>query len=316
MENNKLPYISVIITACIRKEFLLNAIKSVLNQTLDKKYYEIIVIKNFREEDIDNFINKNNIIGLLSNQKSLPGKLVEALSCTRGTVLSFLDDDDLFFENKLEVVYNKFKKDNNIAYYHNLCIPINENGQKLNINNLNTSPDANMSAISIKKSIVKLNKSDKINGATDALMYLYALESKNRILNGKETLTYYMFHNSISNFISNNFDEYRKFIITQPDLGLNSLIFFKNLVHSKKAINYLNFRITSEQIYKYIFGANYTPCKLINFIIYNRDGIFNLGSFKYKIELILIYMLIKIYPKSRTYINKKIWNSYRKSTIR
>ena len=44
MNDNKLPYISVIITAYNRKEFLLNAIKSALNQTLDKKYYEIIVI--------------------------------------------------------------------------------------------------------------------------------------------------------------------------------------------------------------------------------------------------------------------------------
>jgi len=69
MENDKLPYISVIITAYNRKEYLLNAIKSVINQTLDKKYYEIIVIKNFNDKNIDDFINENKIISIISNQR-------------------------------------------------------------------------------------------------------------------------------------------------------------------------------------------------------------------------------------------------------
>ena len=51
--NSKLIFISVIIIAYKRKEFLLGAIKSVLNQTLDKKYYEIIVVKNYKDDAID-----------------------------------------------------------------------------------------------------------------------------------------------------------------------------------------------------------------------------------------------------------------------
>jgi len=43
MGNN--PYISVIITAYNRKEFLLDAFNSALNQTLDRSKYEIIVTK-------------------------------------------------------------------------------------------------------------------------------------------------------------------------------------------------------------------------------------------------------------------------------
>ena len=122
MNDTELPYISVIITAYDRKEFLLNAIKSALNQTLDKKYYEIIVIKNFRDENIDDFIIENKIVEIISNDNSLAGKLIEALNVAKGTVISFLDDDDLFSSNKLEVVYNKFKSNNNICYYHNTHI--------------------------------------------------------------------------------------------------------------------------------------------------------------------------------------------------
>jgi len=39
--------ITVIITAYNRKEFLEDAIKSAINQTLPRKYYEIIVVKIF-----------------------------------------------------------------------------------------------------------------------------------------------------------------------------------------------------------------------------------------------------------------------------
>jgi len=55
---NKL-YISVIITAYNRKEFLLDAFNSALNQTLSRDKHEIIVTKNFRDSKIDSYIKKN-----------------------------------------------------------------------------------------------------------------------------------------------------------------------------------------------------------------------------------------------------------------
>ena len=312
MENDKLPYISVIITAYNRKDFLLNAIKSALNQTLDKKYYEVIVIKNFEDKNLDEFINKNKIIGIISNNKSLGGKLSEALNIARGTVISFLEDDDLFFENKLEIVYKEFKRDDDIVYYHNLWAPINKNGKTININTMNISPDINMSSISIKRSIVKVNNANNIPilSAPDVLMYVYALESNKKIRKGKEILTYYMLHNSISNNVSNNFEEYRKFMIITSDLYINNFIFFMNLVHSQKAISYINSKITGAQIYKYIYGINETPHKLINYIINNTNN--SIAGLKHRIEFSLLCILIRVYPRFRKYINEKMWNSHDK----
>jgi len=45
------PFISVIIVAHNRREFLLEAVNSALHQTLPKDEYEIIVVKNFSEYD-------------------------------------------------------------------------------------------------------------------------------------------------------------------------------------------------------------------------------------------------------------------------
>ena len=60
------PFISVIILAYTRKDFLFDAIKSAINQTLNRNLYEIIVIKNFQDETIDDFIRDNGITSVLS----------------------------------------------------------------------------------------------------------------------------------------------------------------------------------------------------------------------------------------------------------
>ena len=59
--------ISVIISAHNRKEYLLEAIKSVVNQTLDPKNYEIIVVKNFKDKTVDEYINAEGIFSIFKN---------------------------------------------------------------------------------------------------------------------------------------------------------------------------------------------------------------------------------------------------------
>ncbi|MGC8735111.1 MAG: glycosyltransferase family 2 protein, partial [bacterium] len=123
------PYISVIITAHNRKEFLKDAINSVLNQTLEKSFYEIIVIKNFEDQEIDNLIEENKIISLKVRDDSLIGEdLALGIERAKGEVISFLDDDDLFMPKKLETVYNYFKKYENLVYLHNSEYFIDEKG--------------------------------------------------------------------------------------------------------------------------------------------------------------------------------------------
>ncbi|MEM3858607.1 MAG: glycosyltransferase [Candidatus Micrarchaeaceae archaeon] len=58
-------YISVIITAYDRRDFIRDAIQSALNQALEKSLYELIVIKNFYDENIDKFIEKSNIKNII-----------------------------------------------------------------------------------------------------------------------------------------------------------------------------------------------------------------------------------------------------------
>ena len=293
MSDKELPYISVIVIAYNRKDFLLNAIKSVVNQTLDKKYYEIIVVKNFRDNSIDDFIGSNNITNIYSCDITAGGKLIEGIRISKGYIISFLEDDD------------KFKNNINLCYYHNLCIPINSKGEPINITRINTSPDFNMSSISIKKSIIKINNANKSILSWDTFMYLFALESNTKILNGKEKLTFYMFHNSLSNIVVKNFEEYRKRTLTLIEEGLKSYYNFAESFNSNKSINFINARITGSKINGYLYGLKEKPENLINYILNNSY------TLKFRIKFLTVYILIKINPNFRQKIYKKAWNNYK-----
>ena len=113
-----MPFISVIITAHNRREFLLEAVNSALNQTLPKDEYEIIVVKNFEDERIDKFLEEHNVKNIVTKEEPLGAKIVKGVEESRGEVVSFLEDDDLWLPQKLEIVKQVFK-DKDVIYYHN-----------------------------------------------------------------------------------------------------------------------------------------------------------------------------------------------------
>ena len=310
MNDRELPYISVIITAYNRKNFLLRAIKSVVNQTLDKEHYEIIVIKNFTDDIIDSYIQNKKIRGIVSDLESLNGKLFEALNIARGTIISFLDDDDLFCENKLNIVYTEFKKDDNIVYYHNAPIPINEKYMKFNKRfnkkfdrTLGKSPLFNMSSISVRKSILNLYNLKKFNYNQDDFMYLSALESSQNIIISKEKLTYYMVHNSASRFYTDDINEYIKGKTLNFELERSTFLILSEIFVSKKVISYITGRIAYIEIFSYIFGINIKPNNIWD--IFKNQTL----TFYYKLMVFVAYILVRSHIDFRYRIIEVLFNS-------
>lgn len=218
-----LPYISVIITAHNRKEFLERSIKSALNQTLAREFYEIIVIKNFADAEIDNLIKQNGVYSIRVTDNSKIGEdLSLGIENARGNVLSFLDDDDEFLPNKLETIYNVFKSDREIIYYHNHQIIDGSKRNKIvnkifkgvyctdelvdrfksiiNSHGL-ASLYFNMSSISIRKSyyIDYIKKLKMLIIEPDDFFFFIGLERGHKFYFDDVVLTKYMIHESLSN---------------------------------------------------------------------------------------------------------------------
>jgi glycosyltransferase involved in cell wall biosynthesis len=130
------PLISVIIMAYNRREFIREAVKSVVNQTLPKDEYELIVVKNFEDAYVDDVIKSmkgKSLKGksLLADLISYGAKVTLAIEKAEGDVICFLDDDDMYSPWRLEVIRDKFKHNPSLIYYHNNVLVVNELGKPI-----------------------------------------------------------------------------------------------------------------------------------------------------------------------------------------
>jgi glycosyltransferase involved in cell wall biosynthesis len=171
----------------------MDAVRSVLDQTLDRKYYEVIVIKNFVESQLDDFIDKNCEKKLYFESPNYGASLKEALSQARGEVICLLEDDDLFKKEKLEYVFKLFSTRSNLVYYHHPHILMEEGGMILNSNEKEgTEPDHNGSSIMIRKDLLlNVEWLDKIKISLDSVLYYLALDSGKEVLADGEKLSSY-----------------------------------------------------------------------------------------------------------------------------
>ncbi|MCI4349371.1 MAG: glycosyltransferase family 2 protein [Thermoplasmata archaeon] len=111
------PRFSVIITAYNRATFLPRAIDSVLRQTVARGQYEIIVVKNFADPESDKRIEEHGLVGLFRTEKDLGIHLFAALAVARGSIVAFVNDDDLWEPSKLEHVAQRFAEHPNLGFH-------------------------------------------------------------------------------------------------------------------------------------------------------------------------------------------------------
>lgn len=110
------PKVSVIIPSYNRFNYLMNAIKSVIDQDYDN--LEVIVINDASEEKeyySETFPKEVKIIHLEQNQKKIhgfgPGSIRNfGTDIASGKYLAFLDDDDIWLKDKLKIQIDLLEK--------------------------------------------------------------------------------------------------------------------------------------------------------------------------------------------------------------
>ena len=217
--------ISVIITAHNRREFLPHAIASVINQSLDRDLFEVVVVKNFSDQNTDQVINDNGFKSIIVSDNTNVGyDLYEGIVNTTGEVICFLDDDDLFQRNKLKVVYEKFATDEGLSFFKHNVLLIDENGnaiqrkRRLSIGKDVKIPpsefnkkvsffhfvkaDFNLTSMSVRRSSIRDNYlrflRDSLSYSTDTFFFSLAMSSNKAVYLSSEKLSSYRLHNSSS----------------------------------------------------------------------------------------------------------------------
>lgn len=117
MEN--LEKVSVIIRTCNRTNVLARALNSVRGQTY--KEIEVVVVEdgsNHSEKFVKEHYSDLNLVYQATGKKkgrTAAGNL--GLSLATGTYFNFLDDDDIFYPNHVEILVKELKKSQCVAAY-------------------------------------------------------------------------------------------------------------------------------------------------------------------------------------------------------
>jgi len=106
--------ISVVICTLNRAAYLKKAIKSLLNQTISKKEYEIIIIDSDSIDDtkavVESFCKYGNIHYISEPKMGLSAARNVGIENASGDIVAFMDDDAMADESWLKEIINTFTK--------------------------------------------------------------------------------------------------------------------------------------------------------------------------------------------------------------
>lgn len=252
-----LVYFSIIIYSYDRKDYIMEAVLSAVQQNFDRSSFEIIVVKGFEDAAIDLELQASGVKNIFLDEKSLGKKVARGIEESTGEFICLLDDDDKFEPDKLSSLQRIISGAPDVDFVHNSLTRIGEHGNTMDWNStenvrkiISYSPtndecsslsevmrhrgDWYLSAMSIRKSVMQRVMSDLENTyqSIDKFIFFSALNYGRRILMVPDKLTRYRMHQStttygghISNFIS------RRVIFFK-----NTVRIFENIVRISKGL--------------------------------------------------------------------------------
>lgn len=117
--------ISVVIPLYNAEQYIEKTLLSVLNQTY--KFFEVIIVDDCSTDNslkiVESFAKKDSRIKIIKRAYNFGGPAAprnNGIKAAKGEFIAFLDSDDIWFKNKLEVTIKTLSKHPNIdVFYHN-----------------------------------------------------------------------------------------------------------------------------------------------------------------------------------------------------
>jgi len=127
------PFLTVIVTAYRRRNYLQEAVRSVLEQDLDPSEFEVIVLKDFVDPDIDaELARAAPTVRVHTEDLRKMGEMIsKGIELARGEVVCFLEDDDRFRPGKLRGLRDLFRSSPDLGFVRNAYGGIDSEGRPL-----------------------------------------------------------------------------------------------------------------------------------------------------------------------------------------
>jgi glycosyltransferase involved in cell wall biosynthesis len=215
--------ISVVITSFGRRQYLLDALASVLRQSMARDRFEVLVAKNFADTDIDAELARCGARTVPVEGPNHGDWLVRAFELSRGELVVFLDDDDRMTFHRLTTVRTEFQTDPSLLYFHNGVRPIDRLGEptpglsaipaahtsfgrrRLGSGDVssrdlttlwNSGAAFNLSSIAVRRHLLAASRAAlrRIRASSSAFLYYAALSTPGSLLIDPVILTEYRVH--------------------------------------------------------------------------------------------------------------------------
>lgn len=175
-----MPKISVIITAHDRKKFIMGCLGSVIADTSNYDDVEILVVKNYEEPEIDGYLDLNRIRSIHSTSVGVGGKLADGIRASRGEIISFLEDDDLWEVGKMAFLRDLNRKIPDFGYVHNSYLLVDEYNNPIVAKRNTMEPGSELLTLVENERFLSQNRHIRIH---DALVNMSSISISRRLVN-------------------------------------------------------------------------------------------------------------------------------------
>ena len=290
------PKISVIINTYNRAHYLHKSIKSVLDQTF--KDFELIIWDDGSEDNTSNIVsnfNDERIVYIKNNHIGQYKSRNKAMQIAKGEYISFLDSDDYFLKNKLELQYKALSENNYGCSLSNYYL-LDEKDQKKKIGYLLKQKSGDilndickkykhncLSTLFFKKKIISDNNIKFIEKYTiiSDKDFILSLAKFTKIIRLTNPLAVYRLHNNNIS-IANKSLEIKELEDWVNDIKNKNILKFLN----KRQVSYLSDRLS------YLKSTSDISLKNVKFIYKNWKKIKSI-SLKIRSILVLFFFILK-----------------------
>ena len=249
-------FFSVLIMAHKRSEYLLEAVRSVINQSLSRELYEVIVVKSFFDQKIEDMLNEYGVTIVNTDKEGLSDKIKIGIEKCVGNTICFLEDDDSFTQEKLSTLQQFLAEDKNLDIIHNEQFFVLNGAPYLRARNLkiknaftlnsrsgiplklvDSSLHFNLSSLAINRRVAN-DLLNKMPGGfihiADLFIFLLFYDTAGlRIYFTNKRLTYFRVHNS-SHLFRGKFKDFTIFESNLSNREIQELTLVENIFKSDK----------------------------------------------------------------------------------